>query len=332
MSIRVVSTVYPCTLQDAGRFGFRSYGMPVSGPMDPFSFRLANILCGNQPEEIALEITLHGLALCFEADALVAICGGGSIPYVGDLPLPLNRPILIRRGNVLLFKPNQLGCRMYLAVSGGFASDGILESSSTYAPAGIGGNEGRVLRKGDLLKPNSAGTIAQAIKSELDIETASVVPARWGFASFLQELAEPSIVRYLDGLEWNEFDEDSQRAFQTSTYSLSDRSDRMGYQLTGPLLRLKSSSEMLSAGVCPGTVQVTHSGILILLMADGQTTGGYPRVAQVITADLPLCGQFRPGSVFRFHRVTHQEAEDAFFEQADLLTTVSQAVKLRFGI
>ncbi len=333
MSIRVVSSVYPCTLQDAGRPGFRAFGIPVSGPMDPFSFRMANILCGNLPGQTALEITLHGLVLCFEEDVLISLCGGGSIPFVGDLPLPLDRPVLIRCGSVLQFRPTRLGCRMYLAIAGGFGADRIMESAATYSPAGIGGMSGRAVRKGDLLRINGRSTVlSEAICASLSKTFGTVSAANWGFTPFSSRSYQEPVIRCIEGPEWDGFDEDSKRIFENRIFTISDKSDRMGYQLKGASLRFDAASEMLSSGVCPGTVQVTHAGFPILLMADGQTTGGYPRVAQVINADLSVCGQLRPGSEFRFRRVTQQLAEDAFFEQEGLLVRVMQGIRCRFSM
>jgi antagonist of KipI len=333
MSIRVVSTLYPCTLQDAGRTGYRAFGIPVSGPMDSFSFRLANILCGNDPEQTALEITLHGLVLCFEEDVLISLCGGGSTPSAGDLPLPLDRPVLIRCGTVLQFRPSLQGCRMYLAIAGGFVANKIMDSTATYAPAGIGGFNGRAIRKGDLLKPDDRLSIhSQAIHDGLSYIAGSAAVARWGFTPFSSRFCQERIIRFVDGPEWERFDEESKHFLENSTYFISDRSDRMGYQLKGHPLRFASFQEMLSSGVCPGTVQVTHAGFPILLMADGQTTGGYPRVAQVISADLSVCGQLRPGSEFQFRRVTQKTSEDAFFEQEGLLTKAKQAITIRYHL
>lgn len=333
MSIRIISTLYPVTLQDAGRIGFRSFGVPLSGPMDPLSHRLANLLCGNDAPAVSLEITLHGLILLFEEDALIALCGGGSIAMMNGKPLGSSRPLHIRQGSLVEFKPSSTGCRMYLAISGGIKGDVMMGSAATYVPASIGGFEGRALRKGDLLMlKGPPGMLSSRILSSMFTRDSDRSSLTWGSHPFPELLDKEIVLRYLPGPEWGGFTSLSLEQFQTESFQITDRADRMGYQLQGPALQYRSSTEMLTSGVCPGTVQVTHAGVPVILMSDGQTTGGYPRVAQIITADMALCGQLRPGSNVRFSQVSMTEALAMHRNQQEQLDRVEQSILIRFGL
>ena len=333
MSIRIINTLYPVTLQDAGRNGYRSFGVPLSGAMDPLSYRLANLLCGNDDQDVALEITLHGLILLFEEDSLIALCGGGSIPMMDGKPLGSFRPLLIRQGSFVEFKASSVGCRMYLAISGGFKGEVRMGSASTYVPAGIGGFAGRALRKGDMLmRKGSHGILSERIRSSI---SASVFDKRsliWGSNPFPELLDQDVALRFLPGPEWNGFTATSLEQFQSESFRITDRADRMGYQLRGSSLQYGSSTEMLSSGVCPGTVQVTHAGVPVILMSDGQTTGGYPRLAQLITADMSVSAQRRPGSMVRFSRVSMKEALTLHRNQQQQLDVVERSIRIRFGL
>ena len=333
MSIRVIGSLYPCTLQDMGRQGFRAFGVPLSGPMDPYSFHLANLLCGNAAGGVALEITLHGLVLLFEEDMLIALCGGGSVPVIEGEPVACFRPLLMRRGTLLAFRPSSEGCRMYLAVAGGFQADRIMGSAATYLPAAIGGFGGRALKKGDLLmRAEPPGTLSSRMLAGLEVIPRAGGPASWGSNPFPWLLDSDALLRFLPGPEWSDFSASSRLQFETDLFHLTDKSDRMGCQLKGPVLTHQLTGEMLSTGVCPGTVQVTHAGVPIILMADGQTTGGYPRIAQVISADLPVCGQRRPGSSIRFRQVSMSEAHELHRLRMRSLMQVGQSIQLRYGL
>ncbi len=333
MSIRIISASYPVTLQDAGRPGFRAYGVPLSGPMDPVSFRLANLLCGNAPGEAALEITLHGLIMLFEEDSLIALCGGGSLPMIDGDPVGSFRPLFVRQGTLMRFSYSSTGCRMYMAMAGGFRSGKIMGSAATYVPAGIGGLEGRNVRKGDLLmRKDSPGLLSKRIADSINHSSQPVHQGSWGSNPFSHQRDDTCLLRFLPGPEWELFSNSSRHLFQTETFQLSDRADRMGYQLRGPVLKCLSSTEMLSTAVSLGSVQVTHAGVPIILMADGQTTGGYPRIVQIITADMALCGQLRPGSDLRFIRVSEREALDLYRLQMQHLASVGRAIRIRHGL
>ena len=292
------------TVQDGGRRGYQRYGVPVGGAMDAFALRLANALVGNAPDAAALELTLAGAAFRFAADALVAVTGGGSVPAVNGEPVPMWRPVFIRAGAELAFIPAPEGCRTYVAVAGGIAVPAVLGSRSTQLSARFGGHRGRPLREGDALsfgKPNSpAPALWDALRRRA--EGVAWATASWGVSPYaLPPYDAHPVIRMTRGPEWDRFAPDTIDLLQRTAFTVSPRSNRIGYRLErGEPLRAEGASAMLSEPVALGTVQVPPDGRPIVLMADRQTTGGYPRIAQVAEADLPVLAQVHPGGTVRF--------------------------------
>jgi len=316
MALRIVKSLFPLSLQDGGRRGYRALGVPLSGPMDADAHRLANLLCGNESGSTALELTLHGAVLMVERELCLAHVGGGSQLHINGEPVPSGRLIRVRAFSLLEFRVSARGCRSYLAICGGVASSCDLGSGSLYEPAHLGGLEGRALRHGDLLLPaDPEKSSSSAICDGIELGVSGWRALRWGIPSDAASPAPPTTLRVLPGPEWNEFTTLAQDAFLSSTYRLTAASGRMGYRLEGPSLERRAVGEMLSTAVCPGTVQVPHDGKPILLMSDAQTVGGYPRIAQVFSADLPGCGQLRPGDAIHFVLGTMAEAEAAAIER-----------------
>jgi antagonist of KipI len=318
MTIRVIAPGLMTTIQDKGRQGLKKYGVVVGGAMDPFARRVANLLVGNDEDEAVLEMTMAGPTLLFERDALIAICGGSFSPKVNGFPVGQWRPIFVQRGSKLSFGVPNWGCRAYLAVAGGFCVPQVLGSKSTYLRAGIGGLEGRALQKGDVLKlgretvqgKNRRLRLAHLIKGK------GFAQERWRVGSdLLPAYAENPEILVLRGGQFAWFSEESRRRFFMDEYVVTSRSDRMGYRLSGPQLTLKEPRELISEAVTVGTVQVPAGGEPIILMADCQTTGGYPKIAQIITADLPKLAQLKPGAKIRFREISIAEAQKLYREQ-----------------
>ena len=332
MSFYVLRTGIPPTIQDAGRYGHRSSGVPVSGPMDRNAFQSANLLCGNEPGFPALEITLHGLALRVTSECLIACCGGGARLFHEQDPLPMNRPLRVQAGVQLNFLADPAGCRSYLAVAGGFCATRDLGSCSTYEPALLGGLGGRPVRAGDLLE--STGLLSAAAVSILQSLKNSATPvcsAPWGLASPGTSIGSPVLLRVLRGPEWEAFSPTALHCLMTESFTVSAHANRMGYRLEGPVLTLRRTEEMVSTAVTMGTLQVTHEGHPVLLMADAQTIGGYPRIAQVAAVDLPYCGQLRPGDRIRFQEIGWQEATAAWLSNEQLFRRLRLALSVRWG-
>lgn len=335
MSIRILRPGLLTTIQDTGRFGYQQQGVIVSGAMDAFALRIANLLVGNAEDEAALEITLMGPSLRFEADLLISICGGNLSPAVDGNPVPLWRPVYVRSGTTLEFGACRTGARAYLAVSGGFDVPIVMRSRSTYLRAGIGGFEGRALQEGDVLRAGVPSAPATLYMTRLAGRTGSCPfhAADWFVGGELLPVYAPNpSIRVIRGHEFGRFAAESQALFLSGGYQVTPQSDRMGYRLKGPVLKLKESEEgeMLSEAVSFGTVQVPSDGNPIILMADCQTIGGYPKIAQVATVDLPVLAQVKPGETIRFAEISVQEAERLYLKRETDMVMAAKAMALHF--
>jgi KipI family sensor histidine kinase inhibitor len=285
------------TVQDLGRWGYQRLGVPVAGAMDALALQAANRLVGNEPGEAALEITVAGPTLRASDNCLVAVTGGDLGPRVNGRPLPMWLANFVRRGSVLDFAGRRLGARAYLAVAGGIAVPPVLGSRSTCLSGGFGGYQGRALRAGDVLP------IGRAPADLLALAGQGLPPESWPV------YAEAPTVHVIPGPQDDYFTAEALATFFTSEYVVSATADRMGYRLQGPRLAHCGSAEFISAGVVTGSVQVPADGQPIVLMADHQTIGGYPVIATVVSADIPLLAQCLPGSRLRFAPTTIEEAQ-----------------------
>jgi len=294
------------TVQDLGRRGYRAVGVPLSGAMDDFALRVANLLVGNPEDTAALEYTMVGPELVFECDTLVA-AGGGDFGA-----LPLWQPAIARAGEPVKFTASRRLCRGYLAVAGGFAVEPVLGSRSTYVRAGFGGCRGRALRDGDVLPVLHLArhSVGQWHLDERILPAYSAAPE----------------VRVVRGAQAEEFG----GALFGAEFKVSPQSDRMGVRLAGPRLARARDTELVSATVAPGTIQVPPDGQLIVLMADAQTIGGYPQVAHVIRVDLPLIAQLRPGDAVRFREVTLGEAHELALAREQTLGILRDGLARKF--
>jgi allophanate hydrolase subunit 2 len=323
MSITALKPGLLSSFQDLGRVGYQHQGIPVAGAMDARAHRLASLLVGNDPARTAsLEITLQGPLLRFDTAACFALAGATLGAVLNGASIPANRPLLARPGDVLGFgpppgpgaggpaaatSPSPLGgvpgLRAYLAVHGGYALPRVMDSESTYLRSGFGGYHGRALAKGDVI-----GLRATLDPAALD----ALEEALWNTRLYLPAPLIPQLrttVRALPGRQWDDFTRASRDAFGGQPYLVTPQSERMGYRLKGPELAMRSPRQMLSEATCFGTVQVPADGAPIVLMADRQTTGGYPKIAQVATIDLPVLAQTAPGSTIRFEMITIDDAQ-----------------------
>lgn len=300
------------TVQDLGRQGWQHLGVGGGGAMDEVSLRIANLLVGNAQGAPALEITLTGPRLRFEAPALVAVCGGDLSPEVDGTPLRLWRPALLREGSRLSFGRPVAGARCCLAVAGGFQVPLAMGSASTHLAAGFGGFQGRALRTGDILETGPCPQDAYpALRRRFARSDRPAMALDW-FAPWYREMdfMRPAVLRFIPGPQWEDLAPGSQGAFLEAPFLVRSDSDRMGIRLQGPGLALARQREMVSAGVVMGTVQLPPDGAPILLMADRQTTGGYPRLGEVVSVDLPKAAQLRPREAATFVPATLEEAQE----------------------
>ncbi|WCR29973.1 biotin-dependent carboxyltransferase family protein [Paenibacillus thiaminolyticus] len=321
--MRVEAAGLLTTVQDSGRVGFQKYGVLASGAMDTVALRLANLLAGNQEGAAALEITLLGPKLVFDKAAVIALAGGNLSPAVDGVSLPLWRQVYIPAGKTLTFGRAVSGCRIYLAVAGGIHVPEVMGSRSTYLRAGMGGFCGRALQAGDVLE-TGASTLWRGMASD----EAVVLP--WGASHELRPayLDDP-VLRVVRGPEYYRFDEESRRKLWTERFRVTPQSDRMGYRVEGEPLALAEPLDMVSSAVGAGTIQVPPEGNPIVLLADRQTAGGYPRIAHVISVDLPLIAQVKPGGQIRFEEVSLEEAQELYVMREHSIAQFRQGLALQ---
>lgn len=334
MSLSVLHPGLLTTVQDLGRPGYQQDGVPVSGAMDALALRVANLLVGNADGAAGLEITLRGPRLRFDAGALLALTGADLSSTLNGRPLQLNRPTWAPAGAELAFGAPRAGCRAYLAVAGGVAVTPVLGSCATYLRAGLGGWHGRALQAGDELPTGAPSPTGQQLLLELAGNPLFGAQTNWTPGPQLCPVPHlnPSI-RAVRGPEYGQFSAVSQRAFWEEPFVVTTAADRMGYRLQGPALARLTDSELLSSAVTHGTVQVPPGGQPIVLLADRQTTGGYPRLAQVITADFGALAQAAPGQALRFREVTLAEAQALYLAQERAIRALPRGVafKALFG-
>ena len=320
MSIKITKPGIYSSVQDQGRFGFRRYGVPVSGSMDKFAAGIANLLIGNSRNEAVLEITLHGLEFIFLQDSLVSFAGGGSRPYADHHALDMYKAIWLPKDTVVNFRHHPDGCRLYMGIAGGWSEPLFMKSRSCFPTAGAG----KVIKAGDQLSGGLPSPLAVKIVGEMD--TSKISMAGWGYS---ETSIRTDIVRVIKGPEWDLFSEDSRNSWLRSSFTVTQSSNRMGYRLSGDPLLLGVKKEMISTAVTMGMVQVTPDGMPLLLMADAQTIGGYPRIATVIDADLPVCAQIKPGDKIRFKEVTPHFAEALYIEKEEQLLRLEHLINTK---
>ncbi|OCA81454.1 KipI antagonist [Bacillus sp. FJAT-27225] len=331
--ITVVKPGLLTSVQDMGRFGYQKYGVIASGVMDQLAHRVANILVGNKDNEPTLEITLLGPVLRIGMDCLISICGGDLSPTINRQPVRTWRTIFVKKGSELRFGPAVTGTRVYLAVAGGITVQEVMNSKSTYLRAGIGGYEGRALQPGDVIKFATPGGLSTAMIEYLAGQTGNKPFAEmdWSITSNLIPIHRRDMpIRVIKGKQYHLFDEESKRKIFSERFEVSPQSDRMGYRIKGPVLRLEVPQELISEAVSFGSIQVPAEGNPIVLLADRQTTGGYPKIGQIASVDLLLIAQAKPGDYITFKHVTHEEAQRLFLEREENLKQLKSGINLKF--
>ena len=295
------------TVQDRGRYGHQRSGVPVSGAMDQLSLRAANIMVGNDEGAACLEMTVVGPRIRFLVDTWIAVTGGDLSPVLDGEPMPQWRTVEVHRNGILSFHGARDGTRAYVAIAGGIDVKPVMGSRSTYLKGGIGGLDGRAVRPGDVLSV-----------AELDPDTELVL------RGIPEGVAAPSFghdheIRVVLGPQHSAFTADGIATFLGSTYQVSLSSDRMGYRLEGPAIKHESGSDIVSDGSPLGAVQVPGDGHPIILLADRGTTGGYTKIATVISTDVNTLGQAMLGDTVTFKSVTVEDAHNILREEEDTL-------------
>ena len=315
-TIEVVEGGLFTSVQDLGRYGYQRYGVPVSGAMDPYSLRLANILLGNPEGAAALEITLVGPKLKFLANTTIALGGADLAPRLNGSPVPPWQSFRVAKGSLLTFDGPRSGVKSYLAVPGGIDVPVVMGSRSTYSQGSLGGHEGRSLKPGDRISvlrkdagsyPNSA-TIPR-----------SLVPGR----------EHDFRIRVVMGPQADAFTPEGIAVFFSSTYTVSQKSNRIGYRLQGPAVDHLKSADIISDGVTFGAVQITGDGLPVVLMADRGTTGGYTKIGAVISVDIGELAQTLPGDHITFQAVSVEEAHRLLSELEEAVQKFKEHVTHR---
>lgn len=307
--IKIISPGLMTTVQDLGRYGYQQYGVSVSGAMDYVAARLANILAGNDENEGLLEITFTGPQIEFMSHEVIAISGGDLQPLVNDMPVRMNQSLAVKRGDILSFKGIKSGCRSYLAFGGGLDLPLVMGSKSTFLKGGIGGYEGRPLKAGDIINIGSPS------------EPTAGFLGRDGNNFYAYEEGRIKI-RLVLGPQDSAFTDQGIETIFSSEYRVGNNSDRMGYTLEGPVIHHKDGADIISDGIAMGAVQVPSKGNPIIMMADRQTTGGYTKIGNVISVDLPKVAQARPGDTIVFERVSLMEAQKLYKDLEDKFTSL----------
>ena len=281
------------TVQDEGRFGYMSTGFSPSGAMDQFSMKIANILVGNAPGDGVIEMTMIGASVKFDCTSVIAVTGADMKPDINGKEIKMYKSVEVSAGDVLTFKAAVGGMRSYLAVAGGFDLSLVMGSMSTNLKCAIGGFEGRKLMRGDEIP------LRQSISHELIGKRKTSEP---------EKIGDSIAVRVMLGPQDDYFTDKGINTFLSSEYTVSDKSDRMGVRLEGEPVENVSGVDIISDAIATGAVQIPASGTPIIMMADRQTTGGYAKIATVISADLKKIAQARPGTKIRFEAVSEKEA------------------------
>jgi antagonist of KipI len=295
------------TVQDSGRWRYQALGVSVAGPMDLYSHRLANALVGNEEDAASLEVTLAGPDLEFADERRVAVTGAEFEMSIGGRVVPANASVSVSAGERLVFGPRIRGARAYIAFSGGIDTPKVLGSRATHLPSGMGGLQGRALKAGDELPlgPPEGGHSVRRVRLEAD------------------QMRAPMVLRVLPGPQRDRFAAGALDALQSAPYRIDAESNRMGYRLAGQRLEHAGDAQVTSDATPLGVLQVPASGQPILLMADRPTTGGYAKLATVISADIRVAGQLAPGDEIRFALCSPREALAALVAQEQILMAVA---------
>lgn len=301
MSITVLNPGLLTTVQDAGRFGYQQFGVPVAGVADPRAMNIANILVGNDENEAVLECTMMGPQLRFDVSNVVAVTGGDLGLTLDGQPVATYSAFVVQEGQTLRFTGLRTGCRAYIAFAGGLDIPQVMGSRSTYMKAKIGGYQGRKLEKGDEIGFRAPRTDLR------NLAIRHMAPEFTPRGTYT--------VRVVMGPQDDLFTDAGIATFLGETYTVTPEFDRMGCRMEGPVIEHKNGGDIISDGIAFGAIQVPSAGKPIIMLADRQTTGGYTKIATVITADFRIVGQLKAGDKVRFVKVSVGAAQDALLTQ-----------------
>lgn len=296
------------TVQDAGRFGFQQYGVSPAGPMDTRAFRIANLLVGNDMAESALEITAVGPEICFEAANVIAVTGADLTPCINDEEMPVYQAVTVKAGDVLTFRGMRSGVRAYLAFAGGLDIPAVMGSKATLIRNELGGVEGRAIKEGDRI-----GFVSP--QTELNnMAKRRMLPERYATGEI--------VLRVIPGPQKNCFTTAGYRNFFWHGATISQEFDRMGCRLECEPIEHQGDGNIITDGIAFGAIQIPPSGQPIIMLADRQSTGGYPKIGTVASVDLPLLAQALPGYKVRFVEISVETAQLLYLRELEQLKRV----------
>lgn len=320
MSLKITRQGVLDTIQDLGRYGYQHLGVNCNGAMDRFSMQLANALLGKDLNTPVFEIHFPASQFLFEKETVICITGADFSPTINDQPVPLHHPIAINKKSILKFEKMQTGARCYLSLYNELRLDKWMNSYSTNLKASTGGIDGRGLMRDDYVAFETELRFSSLLRQK------DFVVLPWKASDVVDTRNE---IEFIIGSEWHWLTGDAQELFLEQWFQITNEADRMGFQLAGQVLRTKHDDQLVSSAVCFGTVQLLPNGQIIILMADHQTAGGYPRVAYVISAHLPILAQKKPNDVVKFRMTSLEEAEKKSLKQKKYLQQLQVACKFR---
>ena len=324
MGLKVIKSGITDTIQDHGRYGYQFSGINPSGAMDKYAMQIGNCLVGNARNEAVIEMHFPAAVFLFTQPVLIAITGADFAATINGDPVPNYHPILVGKNDVLQFHQPISGARVYLSIAGGLQINEWLNSCSTNLKAKAGGFKGRALQKDDEVLLKSPGVFSSSLKDFIILPWS--VDIDWLTPEYDYE---KNYLAVLPGQEWDRLTTQSKENFTMTSFVITQQSDRMGYRLDNIPLSCIRNEEIVSTGVTFGTIQLLPDGKLILLMADHQTTGGYPRIAHVISAHHAAAAQFKPGDKINFRLTTHATAEELYIKQQQHLLQLENACTFR---
>lgn len=311
-NIEIIQPGLLTTVQDNGRWGYQQYGMPVAGAMDIFSLEVANLLVGNHKHDAVLECTFLGPTIKFNTDEVISITGANMGPMINDRPIEMWKSIQVKADDILSFSGLKDGMRSYIAFSRKLNIEKIMNSYSTFLRGNLGGHEGGKL---------SAGQKISLVNSEPINQGSRLID------TFIPKLNTDSKIRVILGPQDDYFLDESIETFLSSNYKITNESDRMGYRLTGPKIKHKDTADIISDGIVFGSIQVPGHGEPIIMMADRQTTGGYTKIATIITPDLSKVAQMGPGSEISFEEVSIEKGQEEYIKYTNKMKDIEESIK-----
>jgi antagonist of KipI len=305
MSLEILRAGLQTTIQDLGRFGVAHLGISASGASDNLAMRIGNLIVGNPENTTAIEMTLTGDKVLFHSNAFIALAGSKFKIDLDEKPFPFWSGTYISAGQVLTIGPTLKGARCYLCVRGGLQVKKIINSASTHLTSRMGGLNGSILKKGDRIAFGNLDKVIQPINNMENYP-----------------YTDTTTIRVTKGLQWDWFDNQNRKLFFQKAYQVSTLSNRMGLRLSGESILSSKGNEIITEGMPLGAIQIPGNGQPILSFVEHQTTGGYPKLANVISADLYKVGQLKPGDQFKFELIDFPEAEKARLEQENYILSL----------